>query len=195
MLGSLSTAKKVNLRSLVQSHQFKMLLVSSSVGVIAGLFIALVRLKLGMPGHKAFFWMTPVLITRLRGGCKIGTTAGSLFAALTTYSLGANLAGGVIGMPMIALAGIILDWTVNFLEKNKISGMAMILSLGLAGVAANLVCLAKRMILPTGLNPHFIFGASGFGFKLFSYAFFGFLSGIVASVSVRLIKRKRSQKF
>lgn len=165
-----------------------MLLVSISVGVIAGLFIALVRLNLGMPGHKAFFWVTPLLITRLRNGCKIGTTAGGLFAALTTCSLGANLAGGFIGMPIIVLAGITLDWTVNFLEKNKISGGVMILTLGLAGVMANLLCLSKRMILPTGLNPHLIFGVSGFWFKLFSYSFFGLISGIVASISVWLIK-------
>jgi riboflavin transporter FmnP len=167
-----------------------MLLVCSSVGVIAGLLIAFVRLNLGMPGHKAFFWMTPVLIARLRGGCKIGTTAGGLFAALTTYALGANLAGGAIGMPMIVLAGIILDWTVNFLEKNKISGLKMILAIGLAGVAANLVCLAKRLILPTGLNPHFIFGVSWFWFRLFSYAFFGFIAGIAAAISARLIQHK-----
>ncbi len=172
-----------------------MLLVSSSVGVLAGLFIALVRLNLGMPGHKAFFWMTPVLIARLHGGCKIGTAAGALFTALTTYSLGANLAGGVIGMPMIVLAGLILDWTVNFLEKNKISGAAMILAIGLAGVAANLVCLAKRMILPTGLNPHFIFSVSGFWFKLFSYAFFGLISGIVAAISAKpKLQNGRSKK-
>ena len=167
-----------------------MLLASVSVGVMAGLFIALVRLKIGMPGHKAFFWMTPVLIARLRWGCKIGTTAGGLFAALTTYSLGANLAGGVIGMPMIVFAGMILDWTVNFLEKNKTSGRMMILVLGLAGVAANLVCLAKRMILPTGLSSHFIFDVSGFLFKLSSYAFFGLISGIVAVIGAKLMDRK-----
>ena len=167
-----------------------MLLVSISVGVISGLFIALVRLNLGMPGHKAFLWMTPVLITRLRSGCKIGTTAGGLFAALTTYSMGANLAGGIIGMPIIALAGIILDGAVNFLEKNKISGLTMILTLASAGVVANLICLAKRMILPTGFKPHFIFGISEFWFKPISYAFFGLLAGIVASVTFLLIKRK-----
>lgn len=188
------TAKKANLHLIVQSRQFKMLLVSSSVGIFCGLFIALVKLNLGMSGHKAFLWMTPVLIARLRGGCKIGTTAGGMFAALTAYSLGANLAGGIIGMPMIALSGGILDWTVNFLEKHKISGLRMILALGLAGLVANLVCLAKRMILPTGLNPHFIFGVSGFWFRLISYAFFGMLSGIVASVSVWVIERKRQRK-
>jgi hypothetical protein len=171
-----------------------MLLLSSSVGVITGLFMALVRLNLGMSGHKAFLWMTPVLIARLRSGCKIGTTAGGLFAALTTYSMGANLAGGMTGIPIIGLAGLIFDWTINFFEKNKISGVVMIIALGFAGIAANLVCLAKRMILPTGFNPHFIFGISGFWFKLFSYAFFGFISGIVAGTIAKLTQRSKLQK-
>ena len=114
MPGSLLTAKKTFVHSLVQSSQIKMLLVSISIGVLCGLFIALVRLNLGMPGHKAFFWMTPLLIARLRGGCKIGTSAGSLFAAITTYSLGANLAGGLLGMPIIVLAGMVLDLSVNY---------------------------------------------------------------------------------
>ncbi|MHC5060095.1 MAG: hypothetical protein ACYTFK_03300 [Planctomycetota bacterium] len=170
-----------------------MLLVCSSVGVIAGLFIAFVRLHLGMPGHKAFFWMTPVLITRLRGGCKVGTTAGGLFAALTTYFLGANLAGGLMGMPLIALAAAILDWTIHIVEKKKTPGWSMILSISLAAMVANLVCLSKRMILPAGLNPHYIVGVSGFWFKLFSYAFFGFISGLVAAVTARLIRRRQKE--
>ena len=191
MHGPLSTAKKLNLHGMLSSHQFKMLLVSISAGVISGLFIAMVRLNLGMPGHKAFLWMTPVLIARLRSGCKVGTTAGGLFAALTTYSLGANLAGGVIGMPLIVIAGVILDWVVNFIEKNKVSGLAMIFMLASAGLVANLVCLAKRLILPTGYNPHYIFGVSEFWFRLSSYAFFGLLAGVVASITVLLIKRKK----
>ena len=194
MSGSLSIAKKVNLHNIVRGNQFKMLLVSISVGVMAGLFLAMFRLNLGMPGHKAFFWMTPLLITRLRGGCKIGTTAGSLFAALTAYSLGANLAGGVIGMPLIVLAGILLDWTVNHIEKNKISGVSAILLLGLAGAGANIICYTKRMILPTGLNPHFILGVSGFWFRLFSYTFFGLISGIIAAISAKIMERKKLHK-
>lgn len=168
-----------------------MLLASISVGVIAGVFISFVRLKLGMPGHKAFFWMTPVLIARLRGKCKIGATAGGLFAAVTTYSLGANLAGGIIGMPLIIIAAVILDCAVNFVEKNKMSGPAMILLIGLAGLAANLVCLVKRMFLPAGFSPHFILVLSGFWFRLFSYAFFGFISGIVAAFGAKLTIRKQ----
>ena len=183
-----------NLYSIVHSNQFKMLLVSISVGIISGVFIAFVRLNLGMPGHKAFFWMTPVLIARLRGGCKIGTTAGGLFAALTTYSLGANLAGGVIGMPLIAVAGMILDWVVNYIEKNNISGLSVVLILGFAGAIANIVCLTKRLILPAGINPHFILGVSGPWIRLCSYAFFGLLSGVVASISTKLIQSKQLQK-
>jgi len=171
-----------------------MLLLSISTGVFAGLFISLFRLNLGMPGHKAFFWMTPVLITRLSGGCRIGAAAGGLFAALTTYSLGANLAGGAIGMPVIVIAGMILDWAVSYIEKNKFSGLIMITILGFAGTAANLLCLSKRMILPVGLNPHFIFGVSGFGFRLCSYAFFGFLSGVVALAVAKLSVVKRLGK-
>lgn len=191
MPGSLSTAERVSIRSILRSEQFKMLLVSISVGVMSGLFISLVRLKLGMPGHKTFLWMTPVLIARLLGKCKVGTTAGASFAALTTYSMGANLAGGVIGMPIIVLAGVILDCAVNFAEKHRISGGRLILLLGFAGVVANLACLVKRMILPTGISPHYILGVSGFWFRLFSYALFGLLSGIVASTSAQLLRRKR----
>jgi hypothetical protein len=194
MSGSLLIAKRVNLHNVVQSHPFKMLMVSISVGILSGLFIAMVRLNWGLPGHKAFFWMTPVLIARLRGGCKIGTTAGGLFAALTTYSLGANLAGGVIGLPIIVLAGLILDWAVNVLEKNKVSTGFMILALGFAGLAANVVCLAKRMILPTGLSPHFIFGLSGAWVTLYSYMFFGFLSGIAAVIFAKLLRHKPVQQ-
>jgi hypothetical protein len=191
MPGFLWTAKKVNLHSIIHSLQFKMVLVSISVGVMSGLFISLVRLNLGMPGHKAFFWMTPVLITRLHSRCRIGATLGGLFAALTTYSMGANLAGSVIGMPIIVVAAIILDWTVNFIEKTNITGLMMILFLGIAGVIANLVCLSKRMILPAGLSPHFILGVSGTWLRLCSYSFFGLLAGVVAAISIKLKVNKQ----
>jgi hypothetical protein len=168
-----------------------MVLISISVGVMSGLFISLVRLNLGMPGHKAFFWMTPVLITRLRSKCWIGATLGGLFAALTTYSMGANLAGSIIGMPIIVIAAVILDWTVNLIEKKNITGLKMVLFLGIAGAVANLVCLSKRMILPAGLSPHFILGESGAWFRLCSYSFFGLLAGVVAAISVKFKVRKQ----
>lgn len=166
-----------------------MLLASISVGIICGLFITWVKLNLGMPGHKGFFWMAPVLIARLRTGCKTGTTAGGLSAALTTYCLGANLAGGLIGLPLIVLAAAVLDVAVNYIEKNKSSFLITLSVLCLAGIAANIICLAKRMILPTGINASYIFGVSGFWFKILSYGFFGFLSGFTAAISTRIKKQ------
>lgn len=165
-----------------------MLLFSVSVGVFAGLFVSKVRLGLGMPGHKFFFWMTPVLIARLLNGCRIGTAAGGLSAALITYSLGGNLAGGLTGLPLIGISGLIMDWMVDISCKNKTSGAKMMLTVGLAAMMANMLCLAKRMMLPTGLNPHFIFGVSGFWFKVSSYMFFGFASGIVAAITQKGLK-------
>jgi len=129
--------------------------------------------------------MTPVLIARLRGGCKIGATAGGGSAAVTTYLLGANLAGGVLGLPLIVLAGMFLDWVVNFFEKNKISGLSIIIGLAFAAAFANLICLAKRLYLPAGSSPTYFLGLSGFPLKVCSYAFFGFISGLTAAILSR----------
>lgn len=168
-----------------------MLLLSIAVGAMTGCFIAFVRLKLGMPGHKTFLWLTPVLVARLRGGCKIGTAAGGLAAAVSTYSLGANLAGGLIGMPLIVMAGLMLDGVINTLQKHKIAGPGMIGALTIAGALAGLICLAKRHILPAGLSPHHILGLSGIWFEIASYTFFGALAGVVASILS--IKKKIKQ--
>lgn len=181
MRGYQLTVKKTNPNTLAHGQQFKMLLLSMSVGVLAGVFISCFKLHLGLSGHKALFWMAPVLVARLKGGCKIGTSVGGLFTAMTTYSLGSNLAGGVIGMPLIVAAGALLDVAVNYIEKNKISGLRFWLILCSAGLAANIICLAKRMIIPEGISPHHLFGEAGFWFKLVSYSFFGLLSGFVAA--------------
>jgi hypothetical protein len=187
MSGFQSTAKKNNIGSLVHSDQFKKTLVCISVGIFSGLFIACVKLNLGLSGHKAFLWMTPLLIARFRTGAKIGVSAGAMFAALTVYSLGANLAGGLIGFPLIAVAAAILDSVANYIEKKKLPLFSMILLLAFAGIVANLVCLTKRMFLPTGISPHNLFGVDGMMFRAFSYMFFGAISGVVAAVTVKTV--------
>lgn len=163
-----------------------MLLLCLAIGAAAGLFMAKVKLGLGMPGHKIFFWMTPVLIARLRGKCRIGTTAGGISATLTAYALSGNLVGGIMGLPTAVLGGFIMDLTADRLEKSGSTGVRIILMIGLAGVVANLVCLGGRVMRPAGLNPHFLLGLSTSWFRLCSYIFFGFASGIVAALSARL---------
>lgn len=186
MPGFQSVAKKSSALSLVQTDQFRMTLVCISVGIFSGLFIACVKLNLGLSGHKAFLWMTPLLIARFRTGAKIGTAAGGLFAAMTAYSLGANLAGGLIGFPLIAVAGGVLDAVANYIEKNKVSLFSMILMLAFAGALANLICLFKRMFGAAGISPHNLLGA-GMGVRALFYVFFGSLSGIVAAIAVKTV--------
>lgn len=177
--------------SIVKSRQLKMLAASIAVGVIAGLFIANVRLHLGLPGHKALFWMTPVIVARLLGRCRAGTTAGALSAAFTTFVLGSHLAGGVLGLPLIGFAGIILDAVINFLEKRKMSALLVIPIIGFTAMLANLLCLVKRLLVPLGHAPQLLFGISGFWLKLASYAFFGLMAGLIAAMLACLINRRR----
>jgi hypothetical protein len=192
MSGFQSTAKKSNVGSLVHGEQFKKTLVCISVGIFSGLFIACVKLNLGLSGHKAFLWMTPLLIARFRTGAKIGVSAGAMFAAMTVFSLGANLAGGLIGFPLIAVAAAVLDSVANYIEKNKVSLFSMILLLAFAGVVANLICLTKRMFLPTGISPHSLFGA-GMMSRTLLYMLFGSLSGVVAAVTVKTVSRIKGE--
>lgn len=192
MRGSLLTKRKGDRwNSILKSHQLRMLAVSVAVGVIAGLFIGTVRLGLGLPGHKSLFWMTPVIIARLLGRCKAGTTAGALSAAFTTLAAGGRLAGGIMGLPLIGLAGIVLDVVINSLEKREMPALLVIPIIGITAMLANLLCLVKRLLVPLGPGSHFVFGVSGFWFKLICYAFFGLTAGLIAATLACLINHRR----
>ena len=192
MRGSLLTKRKgARWNSILKSHQLRMLVVSVAVGVIAGLFIGNVRLGLGLSGHKSLFWMTPVIMARLLGRCKAGTTAGALSAAFTTLAVGGRLAGGIVGLPLIGLAGIILDVVINSLEKRQTPHLLTIAIIGITAMFANLLCLGKRLLVPLGLGSHFVFGVSGFWFKLICYAFFGLTAGLIAATLACFINHRR----
>ena len=166
-----------------------------SVGIFSGLAVvasrqlihSFSRTGLGLSGHKAFLWMTPLLIARFRTGAKIGATAGSMFAAMTAYSLGSNFAGGLIGFPMIGVAAAILDGAADFIEKRKLSGFSIIFILAFAGVAANLVCFNKRLLNPSGHANGSLIA------DLFLYMLFGMISGVVAAVTVKTISRLKGE--
>jgi len=194
MRGSLLIEKRADRwYSIVKSHSFRMLIASLAVGIIAGLFTAHVRLNLGLPGHKAVFWMTPVLLARLLGQCKAGATAGALAAAFTIFALGGNLAGGLLGLPLIGIVGVFFDAVIGYLEKYKIHILLIIPLLSLAAMSANLIMLAKRGLSPRGASPHFFLGMSGFWFDLLSYAFFGLLAGLIAAAGAYLTARRRAK--
>jgi hypothetical protein len=197
MHGYLSTEKKiVHWNSLLNAQQLRMLAISVSVGIITGLIITqpYLKLHLGLSGHKALFWMTPVLVARLLGKCKAGTTAGALAAAFTTFAFGGHLGGGIIGLPLVGFTGIICDTTIGFIEKTKLSPWLTIPILGFATMIGNLIMLTKRLLNPTGSVPHMAFEISPFWFDLLSYAFFGLLSGIIAAIIALAFTRYTRQK-
>jgi len=163
MRGYLLTAKRADLwNNLLQSRQARMLLASISVGVIAGIMMAHVKLHLGISGHKGLFWITPVLVARVLGRCKAGSTAGTLAAATTCIGLGGHMGGGLLGLPLIALVGMIWDVVLHQIERHPLPWFLAIPVISLLGAGGNLIVLGKRLLAPAGPNAIHIFGFSGF---------------------------------
>jgi len=159
-----------------------MLLASISVGIIAGILMAHVKLHLGIPGHKGLFWITPVLAARLLGRCKAGASAGTLAAAATCLGLGGHLGGGLLGLPLIALVGVFWDVVLHQLEQHPLPWFVMIPTISLLGAGGNLVVLGKRLLAPPGPSPTHFLGLSGFGLDVISYAVCGLVGGFIAIV-------------
>jgi len=180
--------------SILRADQFRMLAASIAVGVLTGLVITqpFLKLHLGLSGHKAVFWMTPVLLARLIGRCKAGTTAAALAAAFTTFAFGGRLGGGLIGLPLIGLAGIIFDVVIGFIEKHNMPHFIAIPLISLTGMVANLIIMMKRLANRPGVGPQQFFGLSGFWFDLCCYAFFGLVAGALAgSLAYLAIRNKK----
>jgi hypothetical protein len=164
------------------------LVVSLSVGVIAGCLAASFKFHLGLPGHKALFWMTPVITARLLGRCRIGTTAGALTSAFVSIGLGGNLAGGALGLALVGAAGALIDACIIQLGKHKASTFATIMGVALSAMLANLICCAKRLLVPAGVTPHDVFSGVDFLLRPGSYGFFGFLAGLIAATGAHFAR-------
>lgn len=167
-----------------------MLIASAAVGVISGLIISQVKLHLGISGHKAFMWMTPVILARLMGKCKVGATTGALTASTTCFALGGNIAGGPLGLPIVVIAGVMLDAIIAFIEKHKPPFFVTIPVIGLAAMFANLLLFVKRILLPLGIGDHNVLGLTGWWFRPVSYAVCGLLAGLAAATLATLLMRK-----
>lgn len=165
------------------------LVVSLSAGVIAGCLAASLRFHLGLPGHKALFWMTPVIAARLLGRCRMGTTAGALTAALVSIGLGGNLAGDALGLPLVGAAGAAIDACIIHLEKHKASALAAIMGVAFSAMLANLICCAKRLLVPAGAAPQDVVSSMDLLLRPISYGFFGFLAGLIAATGAHLARR------
>jgi len=192
MRGYLSIRKGTPLAEMVLgSAGFRGLVVSVSVGVIAGCLAASVKLHLGLSGHKALIWMTPVILARLLGQCRIGTTAGAFTAAFVSLGAGGNLAGGPLGLPLVGAAGVLVDGCIHRLEKHKTSTVTAIVVVAFSAMVANLICCFKRLLGPAGITSHDFFGSASL-LRPLSYAFFGFVAGLVAAITSHVVRRRRA---
>ncbi len=194
MRGYLSIEKNTALSDAVLGPDgVRGLAISLSVGVIAGYLAASLKLHLGLSGHKAIIWMTPVIAARLLGRCRIGTTAGAVTAAFVSLGSGGNLAGGMLGLPLVGAAGAIVDACILRLERCKASALTTVIAVALAAMLANLVCYGKRLLVPAGIAPHDIFGSATVLLRPMSYALFGLLAGLIAAAGTHPFRRRKNQ--
>ncbi|HUV67052.1 MAG TPA: hypothetical protein VMW24_24405 [Sedimentisphaerales bacterium] len=170
------------------------LAISLSAGIIAASLAACLKLHLGLPGHKALLWMTPIIAARLLGRCRVGTTSGALTAAFVSIGMGGNLAGGLSGLPLVGAAGALIDATVIRLGKRKASALNAIAAVAFSAMLANLICCAKRLLLPVGVTPHNIFGGLDVLMRPLSYALFGFLAGLIAATVAHLFRSRKTPR-
>lgn len=181
MPGSLSTeGEAVGWSRLATAAQLRSLAGCAAVGALAGLCMAHVRLHLGLPGHKALCWMIPVVVARLLYRHPVGATTGACAAACAAIALGGNLAGGFLFVPLVALAGGVLDGAAAVAERLRLSPRGLVALLGAAGAAANLLCALKRLLVPQG-GLHVLWGLTGVAAQLVSYAVFGLLAGLAGA--------------
>jgi hypothetical protein len=153
-----------------------------AIGILTGIVVAYARTPMHWPGHKAILWMAPVLAARLVTRTGAGASVGSLATALTTLSIGGRIAGGIVMMPLIILAGVVLDMGVQFCERRKFSVWKCVLFLAFAALAGNLICFIKRLFDPMGAffsagNIEDLFIAGGL------HALFGFLAGLLGATA------------
>jgi len=164
-----------------------------AVGIIAGVLATYGKLHLGLPGHKALFWMIPLVATRLICGCRLGASFGAAGAAGTTMLLGGHLAGGPAMAFLIVLAGGLLDGAVAMAESRRLSPWSALPLLGLAGLLGNLLCMGKRLANPTGEYQVFL-GLQGFLAVVASYALFGLAGGLIGGALGLIGRRARQRK-
>jgi hypothetical protein len=164
----------------------------AAVGVLSGVVVTFARTPLHWPGHKVIFWMAPILASRMATRTRAGATVGASAASLTAFVLGGRLAGGAAMMPLVMVAGAVMDAAVQATERRNLPVWRQVMFLGLAGMAGNLICFVKRLFDPMGAY----FSTGNFSDMLTmaaSHAIFGFLAGLIgAGAGLMLLAFRRS---
>jgi hypothetical protein len=157
------------------------------VGAAAGAAAAMIRLHLGLPGHKAMFWMPPLLAARLALGRGGEAIAGALAAGEAALLAGGNLGGGMPLLPLLIAVGVVLEAACALLQRWRPAPPAAIALAGLACAGANLLCSVRRI----GDTLFAQASLAAFTRTAASYAFFGVLAGVAGGTVAMAIARAR----
>ncbi len=176
--------KQTRLKSLYDPAGLGGLVLCLSVGVVAGLIASHARLHLRLPGHKVILWMTPVIIARLSGRFKFGATTGAIAAAITSLSVGGDLARNPLDLLLVGAAGVVLDVMISRVQKSKIPILVRMPVIAVAAMLANLILLGRKLFGAMGAGGYMRFTGRELYFRLLSYSVFGLISGILAVVIV-----------
>ena len=160
---------------------------SALVGAAAGALSAQVRLHLGLPGHKALLWVTPLVVARLTLGRGGEAIAAAVAAGQIALLAGGNLGGGAPLLPLLIVAGAVLDAACAVVQRCRLLWPATLALLGLAGAAANLLCSARR--IGDAWFAHTL--SAGIIRVTSSYAFFGLSAGVLGAAIALWIERSR----
>jgi len=171
------------------------LLCCVAVGALAGLMTAFMdslHLGLQLPGHKVLFWMPPLIIARLLLRHPIGATAGAGATAIVCLGCGANIAGGPAYVPLIVLAGSVLDAAAALAERRRLPAWLIIPLLGASGAGGAMLCAVKRLTTPL-LKTHLLFSViPDPAASVIIYAFFGLIAGLLgAAIATGILRLSR----
>jgi hypothetical protein len=182
-LGSPSIRNESTLWTKSQAEGY---LAAAIIGVLAGIVVAYARMPLHLPGHKALWWIPPVLATRLLTRRRLGATVGATATIASTLSLGGRLAGGIAAMPLVILAGVLLDVAAKAAERRPVAIWRTVLLLSAAGAAGNVICFVKRLFEPSG-SFFSIDNLRDLGWSVSTYAIFGFAAGALGAALAYVI--------
>jgi hypothetical protein len=164
-----------------------------SLGLAAAVLHTCLKLRLGIPGHAAILWLTPLLLARWLAPMTAAASVSSTSTAVGLYCFG----GFSLRWPLVLtfgtfwLVGPVLDLYVLLVERmaprrrmGAGSRLGLVL-LPLAGVVGNFAHLGLKVLFGT-MRPHVARLGLGAGlYEAVTYLVFGLAAGIAAYALAR----------